>query len=391
MDLSAVARQSVSRRVEASASASASRRTEEEEDDDEDLDADEAKALVRAFVKHALDGVRGGERAQYYELLEALEGLEEPRVSQDKLLMLTVLVECVSSLDENAHEDLLRRVLSVSLWRCADDVAALVVEFCVNLVSTHTGSLLQTCLEMLVAGFVPPGVRPRAPRARRAVGPGRRVGAWRTKPRGPRERRGLGLDAAAEATRGGHSRRGARGRDHPHARAARRLGAPAHPAGAPAARVRAQKRADAVPARGVPAGRDRARRAAAGRASARRGVALAAGGRGDHVGAHPRPRGRGRGRLQRRGRGGRHGRRRRRRPRRRRRRRRRRHLRAGRHREDHRDRDDKAGGGVGARRARAADTSPGRGTARVPRRRPGSPGTASRARRSTKPPTRWTR
>ena len=76
MDLSAVARQSVSRRVEASASASASRRTEEEEDDDEDLDADEAKALVRAFVKHALDGVRGGERAQYYELLEALEGLE---------------------------------------------------------------------------------------------------------------------------------------------------------------------------------------------------------------------------------------------------------------------------------------------------------------------------
>ena len=156
MDLSAVARQSISRRVEASASASASRRTEEEEEDDEDLDADEAKALVRAFVKHALDGVRGGERAQYYELLEALDGLEDARVSQDKLLMLTVLVECVSSLDENAHEDLLRRVLSVSLWRCADDVAALVVEFCVNLVSTHTGSLLQTCLEMLVSGFVPP-------------------------------------------------------------------------------------------------------------------------------------------------------------------------------------------------------------------------------------------
>ena len=156
MDLSAVARQSVSRRVEASASASASRRTEEEEDDDEDLDADEAKALVRAFVKHALDGVRAGERAQYYELLEALEGLEDARVSQDKLLMLTVLVECVSSLDENAHEDLLRRVLSVSLWRCADDVAALVVEFCVNLVSTHTGSLLQSCLEMLVSNFVPP-------------------------------------------------------------------------------------------------------------------------------------------------------------------------------------------------------------------------------------------
>ena len=156
MDLSAVARQSISRRVEASASASASRKTEEEEDDDEDLDADEAKALVRAFVKHALDGVRGGERAQYYELLEALDGLEDAHVSQDKLLMLTVLVECVSSLDENAHEDLLRRVLSVSLWRCADDVAALVVEFCVNLVSTHTGSLLQTCLEMLVSGFVPP-------------------------------------------------------------------------------------------------------------------------------------------------------------------------------------------------------------------------------------------
>ena len=64
MDLSAVARQSISRRVEASASASASRRTEEEEEDDEDLDADEAKALVRAFVKHALDGVRGGERVQ---------------------------------------------------------------------------------------------------------------------------------------------------------------------------------------------------------------------------------------------------------------------------------------------------------------------------------------
>ena len=154
MDLSAVAWQRVSR-AEASASASASRRTEDDDDDD-DLDADEAKALVRAFVKHALDGVRSGERAQYYELLEALEGLEHARVSQDKLLMLTVLVECVSSLDENAHEELLRRVLSVSLWRCADDVAGLIVEFCVNLVSTHTGSLLQTFLEMLVSSFVPP-------------------------------------------------------------------------------------------------------------------------------------------------------------------------------------------------------------------------------------------
>ena len=155
MDLSVVARQRVNPRVEASASASASRRTEDDEDED-DLDADEAKQLVRAFVKHALDGVRSGERAQYYELLGALEGLEDAEVSQDKLLMLTVLVECVSSLDENSHEELLRKVLSVSPWRSTEEVAHWVNEFCVNLVSTHTGSLLQTCLEMLVGSFVPP-------------------------------------------------------------------------------------------------------------------------------------------------------------------------------------------------------------------------------------------
>ena len=130
MDLSVVARQRVNPRVEASASASASRRTEDDEDED-DLDADEAKQLVRAFVKHALDGVRSGERAQYYELLGALEGLEDAEVSQDKLLMLTVLVECVSSLDENSHEELLRKVLSVSPWRSTEEVAHWVNEFCV--------------------------------------------------------------------------------------------------------------------------------------------------------------------------------------------------------------------------------------------------------------------
>ena len=155
MDLSAVARQRVSRRGEESASGR-TRTTEDDDDDDDDLDQEEAKALVRDFIKHALDGVRHGARAQYYELLEALTGLEKPDVSQDKLLMLTVLVECVSSLDERLHESLLQRVLGTSLWRCGPEVGRLVLEFCVNLVSTHTGSLLQACLDVLVSSFAPP-------------------------------------------------------------------------------------------------------------------------------------------------------------------------------------------------------------------------------------------
>ena len=142
MDLSAVARQRVSRRGEESASGR-TRTTEDDDDDDDDLDQEEAKALVRDFIKHALDGVRHGARAQYYELLEALTGLEKPDVSQDKLLMLTVLVECVSSLDERLHESLLQRVLGTSLWRCGPEVGRLVLEFCVNLVSTHTGSFFR--------------------------------------------------------------------------------------------------------------------------------------------------------------------------------------------------------------------------------------------------------
>ena len=157
MDLSAVARQRFSHRSgEASLSAATSSRRTDDDEDEDDLDADEAKSLVRAFVKHALDGVRNGERAQYYELLEALDGLEAPDVAQDKLLMLTVLVECVSSLCETNHEELLRTVLGVNPWRCGEATALLVTEFCVNLVSTHTGSLLQTCLEMLVSFFTPP-------------------------------------------------------------------------------------------------------------------------------------------------------------------------------------------------------------------------------------------
>ena len=155
MDLSAVARQRVSRRGEESASGR-TRTTDDDDDEDDDLDQEEAKALVRDFIKHALDGVRHGARAQYYELLEALTGLEKPDVSQDKLLMLTVLVECVSSLDERLHESLLQRVLGTSLWRCGPEVGRLVLEFCVNLVSTHTGSLLQACLDVLVSSFAPP-------------------------------------------------------------------------------------------------------------------------------------------------------------------------------------------------------------------------------------------
>ena len=155
MDLAAVARHRM-RRVGEDSASGRTRTTEEDEEDEDDLDSEEAKALVRDFIKHALDGVRGGQRAQYYELLEALTGLEEPSVAQDKILMLTALVECVSSLDERLHESLLQRLLSVSLWRCGREVGALVVEFCVNLVSTHTGSLLHAVLDVLVQAFAPP-------------------------------------------------------------------------------------------------------------------------------------------------------------------------------------------------------------------------------------------
>ena len=155
MDLAAVARHRM-RRVGRGFRVGRTRTTEEDEEDEDDLDSEEAKALVRDFIKHALDGVRGGQRAQYYELLEALTGLEEPSVAQDKILMLTALVECVSSLDERLHESLLQRLLSVSLWRCGREVGALVVEFCVNLVSTHTGSLLHAVLDVLVQAFAPP-------------------------------------------------------------------------------------------------------------------------------------------------------------------------------------------------------------------------------------------
>jgi hypothetical protein len=48
--------------------------------------------------------------------LEALTGLEDESPSQDKLLMLSVLTENVSSINERLHESLLQRVLSTSLW-----------------------------------------------------------------------------------------------------------------------------------------------------------------------------------------------------------------------------------------------------------------------------------
>jgi hypothetical protein len=47
-------------------------------------------------------------------------------------------------------------VLSTSLWRCSDEVAALTVAFCINLVSTHTGSLLQSCLVRMCAHVMTP-------------------------------------------------------------------------------------------------------------------------------------------------------------------------------------------------------------------------------------------
>jgi len=163
MDLSAVARQKArgGRAEPASPSATASMEADDhdsEGSDDDQPDPESAKQYVKQFVKNSLDGVRGGRRAQYYEVLEALDGLASatPSGDPDKLLMLEVLGENVSSLDERLHEELLRRVMGTSLWLCHEDIARLVVQFCVNLMSTHTGSMLATCLDMLVEAFLPP-------------------------------------------------------------------------------------------------------------------------------------------------------------------------------------------------------------------------------------------
>jgi RNA polymerase I-specific transcription initiation factor RRN3 len=115
---------------------------------------------MRAFVKTALDGARRGSRAQYYELLDAIDGLEEADVARDKTMMLEALAEHVSSLDVRVHENLLQKVLRANPWRCRDDVVSLVIVFCVNLVVTHAGSLLQTVLDVLVESFTPPAGYP---------------------------------------------------------------------------------------------------------------------------------------------------------------------------------------------------------------------------------------
>eukprot|EP00227_Mantoniella_beaufortii_P007729 CAMPEP_0197597984 /NCGR_PEP_ID=MMETSP1326-20131121/28408_1 /TAXON_ID=1155430 /ORGANISM="Genus nov. species nov., Strain RCC2288" /LENGTH=155 /DNA_ID=CAMNT_0043164729 /DNA_START=202 /DNA_END=666 /DNA_ORIENTATION=- len=155
MDLAAVARQRVVTAAAAEAAQTSASYNSRDYDSDSgsddsdapphDLDSESAKALLRAYVKNSLDGVRHGQRAQYYELLEALTGLEDEAPAQDKLLMLEVLTENVSSMNEGLHEALLQRVLTTSLWRCSPEVVELLVAFCINLVVTHTGSLLQTC------------------------------------------------------------------------------------------------------------------------------------------------------------------------------------------------------------------------------------------------------
>ena len=100
MDLSAVARQKArgGRAEPASPSATASMEADDhdsEGSDDDQPDPESAKQYVKQFVKNSLDGVRGGRRAQYYEVLEALDGLASatPSGDPDKLLMLEVLGE----------------------------------------------------------------------------------------------------------------------------------------------------------------------------------------------------------------------------------------------------------------------------------------------------------
>jgi hypothetical protein len=41
--------------------------SDSEDDDAPGLDSESAKQLLRAYVKNSLDGVRNGQRAQYYE------------------------------------------------------------------------------------------------------------------------------------------------------------------------------------------------------------------------------------------------------------------------------------------------------------------------------------
>ena len=104
MDLSAVAKQKArgGRAEPASPSATASMEYGDDDesgsDDGHDLgiDSESAKQVLRAFVKNSLDGVRSGQRAQYYEVLEHLDGLSTATPGDEntylhKRLMLEVL------------------------------------------------------------------------------------------------------------------------------------------------------------------------------------------------------------------------------------------------------------------------------------------------------------
>ena len=127
--------------------------------DDPDVVYDDATArdALRLFVKRALDEHReGGNRARYYELLDATRGGDEGE-DDGAVALMDALGSCVTLIDARAHEQLVDRALvGVDLWRCGEKMREAALRFGTQLVCAQGGAFSGGVVGKLVDSFNDP-------------------------------------------------------------------------------------------------------------------------------------------------------------------------------------------------------------------------------------------
>ncbi|CAI5474700.1 unnamed protein product [Closterium sp. Yama58-4] len=108
-----------------------------------------ALSMFRQWIINALLSKSRGDGTAYWRLIQEIGQIHADPAK------LRVFSQCVSYFDPDVHEALLIQLLGVSLWTCNADVAAAIIDLCINLASANS-ACLPVALDILVRNLMPP-------------------------------------------------------------------------------------------------------------------------------------------------------------------------------------------------------------------------------------------
>lgn len=129
---------------------------------------DDAVEILRQYCYAALVEKTSGVSAKGYQsLLDKIKHLKhalkteggQPICDLNSISAFVVLVkgltQCVSSIHERKHEQLVKELLDVQIWRMHKSMREAILEFITH-ITVANGALVHSCLQCLVYSLVPP-------------------------------------------------------------------------------------------------------------------------------------------------------------------------------------------------------------------------------------------